>query len=104
MATPPEPTATERATTGPEPSAPTRQDCECHCSSYGQHLRRKGIRVAYTNSTNGWDASKQKRWDGELQRYRDLSASGIDPDGTTHTEMDRTERRLEKESQSAPQD
>lgn len=48
--------------------------------------------MAYTNSANGWDLSKQKRWDGELSRFRSLEASGINPIGTTHAEMDRSER------------
>lgn len=60
--------------------------------SYADCLRSKTPRVAYTNSANGWDASKQKRWDGELQRYRDLTAQGIQPEGTTHREMDYAER------------
>lgn len=70
-------------------------DCPCGCPTYGAHLRGKGIRVAYTDSTNGWDASKQKRWDGELERFRKLEASGINPIGTTHQEMDRSERAAE---------
>jgi hypothetical protein len=53
------------------------------------------MRVAYTNSTNGWDATKQKKWDNELQRFRNLEASGISPLGTTHAEMDRTEKIVE---------
>ena len=67
-------------------------DCSCGCPSYGAHLRGKGIRVAYANSVNGQDASKQKRWDKELQRYRDVRAQGIEPIGTTHAELDRSER------------
>jgi hypothetical protein len=54
------------------------------------------MRVAYTNSANGWDATKQKRWDGELARYRDLRAAGIEPPGTTHRDMDLAERTMEK--------
>jgi hypothetical protein len=50
------------------------------------------MRVAYTNSAGGWDATNQKRWDKELQRFRDLESSGISPLGTTHAEMDKTLR------------
>lgn len=67
-------------------------DCSCGCPTYGAHLRGKGIRVAYTNSANGYDYTKQKKWDGELERFRSLDAQGINPIGTTHAEMDRTER------------
>lgn len=72
----------------------TGTDCPCGCATYGEHLRNKGVRVAYTNSTNGQDASKQKRWDKELSRYRDLTASGVEPQGTTHADMDRAEKAL----------
>jgi hypothetical protein len=60
-------------------------------SSYTDCLRQSGIRVSYTNSANGWDKTKQDKWDGELQRFRNLEAQGINPIGTTHREMDRTE-------------
>jgi hypothetical protein len=50
------------------------------------------MRVAYTNSANGQDATKQKRWDKELERFRTLESQGIAPIGTTHKEMDRSER------------
>ena len=63
------------------------------CPSYAACC--KGVRIGYTNSAGGWDYSKQKRWDRELQRYRDLSDSGIEPLGTTHKDMDKTERAAE---------
>lgn len=59
------------------------------------------MRVAYTNSANGWDATTQKRWDGELQRFRDLEAQGVNPIGTTHAEMDRSERVVDFVSKHA---
>jgi hypothetical protein len=62
--------------------------------SYSECLRRTGPRIAYCQSANGWDASKQARWDRELSRYRDLTASGVEPEGTTHREMDQAERVL----------
>lgn len=62
--------------------------------TYGDCLRAASLRIAYTNSANGWDATKQKRWDGELQRYRDLRGQGIEPPGTTHREMDQAEKAL----------
>jgi hypothetical protein len=67
-------------------------NCSCGCPTYGAHLRGKGIRIAYANSANGQDATRQKKWDGELSRFRDMEASGLPPLGTTHAEMDRTER------------
>jgi hypothetical protein len=64
-------------------------------ASYGECLRSKTARVAYANSVNGWDATKQRRWDGELSRYRALVASGVEPKGTTHRDMDRAERQAD---------
>lgn len=63
-------------------------------SSYAECLRSKTPRVAYTNSANGWDLTKQKKWDGELARYRSLKAQGIEPSSTTHAGMDRDEKFL----------
>jgi hypothetical protein len=54
------------------------------------------VRVAYTNSANGWDKSKQDRWNGELERFRNMEASGLNPIGTTHAEMDRTEMAVDR--------
>lgn len=48
-------------------------------ASYAECLRSKGARVAYCNTVNGWDYSKQKAWDRELQTYRDCKAQGIEP-------------------------
>jgi hypothetical protein len=70
------------------------QSCECGCATYGAHLRNKGVRVAYTNSTSNQDYSTQKRWDRELDRYRSVVAQGIEPEGTTHRDMDRAEKAL----------
>lgn len=74
------------------------------CRSYAECLRGSGVRVGYSNSANGWDRSRQKHWDGELSRYRDLQAQGIDPIGTTHREMDRSERVADFVTQHATTD
>jgi hypothetical protein len=50
------------------------------------------MRVAYADSANGQDFTRQKKWDHELERFRGLEAQGIAPIGTTHKEMDRSER------------
>jgi hypothetical protein len=44
--------------------------------------------VAYCNSANGYDYSKQKRWDNELASYRSARASGVEP-SWHHAEGDR---------------
>lgn len=64
-------------------------NCTSGCSNpgahetYGECLRSKSLRIAYTNSVNGQDATRQKRWDAELGRYRSAVAQGMDPEGTT---------------------
>lgn len=60
--------------------------------SYGQCLRAASVKVAYCNSTNGWDATKQKKWDNELASYRNALASGVEPTGTTQKEIDKANR------------
>lgn len=54
------------------------------CGSYAACLKGAGIRIAYSNSARGLDATAQKRWDKELSDYRDARAQGIQP-ATTRT-------------------
>ncbi len=73
-----------------------REGCSTRkCKSYSDCLRNASIRVAYTNSTNGWDASREKSWTAENDRYSQLVASGIEPQGVTHADMDKAERKVE---------
>ena len=58
------------------------------CASYSACLRGAGIKVAYSNSAGGWDATTQKRWDSELDNYRSAVAQGIQPDGTSQAKID----------------
>ena len=55
--------------------------------SYGECLRSQGLAVMGLEST-GNDYTKQKKWDRELQSYRDAKAEGIQPKGTTHRDID----------------
>ena len=50
-------------------------------SSWGECLRASNLRIAYCG-INGGDATKQKKWDAELQEYRDARAQGIEPAST----------------------
>jgi hypothetical protein len=61
-------------------------------ASWGECLRNKGLRIAYAKSAAGQDATKQKRWDAEIGRYRSAVAQGMDPEGTTtrHVRMAET--------------
>ena len=61
------------------------QDCE----SYAACLRNKGARVAYCNSANNMDYSRQKQWDKTLDAYRDARRQGIQPSGTSKDQVER---------------
>jgi hypothetical protein len=57
-------------------------------SSYGECLRSKSTRVAYCNTVNGWDATKQKNWDRELANYRQAVKDGMNPATCTQAAID----------------
>lgn len=61
-------------------------------ASYGDCLRAKSVKVAYTNSAAGKDATRQKKWDREVDRSRDLMAQGILPRNTFGPALDEAER------------
>ena len=50
--------------------------------SWAACARDSGIRVAYTNSANGQDATAQKKWDKELDAYASAKQQGIQPAST----------------------
>jgi hypothetical protein len=60
--------------------------------SYAACLRGSGVRVAYCNSTNRQDYTRQKIWDRELASYRDAIRQGIEPDGTHRAAIDKAVR------------
>lgn len=62
--------------------------CSTRCATqdhatFGECMRAKSLRVAYCRSAAGMDATRQRKWDNELQAYRDARAQGIQPEGTT---------------------
>lgn len=61
--------------------------CACGCPTYGAHLRSKNLRVGYARSAAGMDATTQKRWDAELEAYRDARSQGIQPAGTRMSQV-----------------
>lgn len=61
-------------------------------SSYGDCLRSKSTKVAYCNSAGGSDATRQRKWDRELDRARALMSQGIRPDNTFGPALDKAER------------
>lgn len=72
--------------------AKTGRNCTSGCktkdhSTWGECMRAKHAVVAYSG-IGGGDASAQKRWDSELQMYRDARAQGIQPDGTSMRQIE----------------
>lgn len=60
--------------------------------SYGACLRAANTRVAYANSVNGWDYTKEKKWRKELSDYRAAVKQGIEPAGTDRKSIDQAVR------------
>lgn len=76
-------------------------DCDNDCTTYGQHLRNKGLSFPGVFSTRSkgagrGDATAQKKWDNELQAYRDARSQGIQPAGTNSKAIDRAVRMSDK--------
>ncbi len=65
-------------------------------ATYGECLRLSGTRVAYTNSANGWDYTKQKRWDKELAGYRAAVAEGLNPPSSYWGGIDKARRAADQ--------
>lgn len=60
-------------------------------STWGECMRAKNAVVAYAG-IGGGDATAAKKWDAELDAYREARRQGIQPDGTT---MPKIEAALE---------
>lgn len=51
--------------------------------TYGAYLRAKNLKIEGCRSAvGGPDRTSQKKWDAELQAYRDARRQGIQPAGT----------------------
>lgn len=57
-------------------------------ASYGACLRSKNLQL----NPNLSDTGATKKWDGDLQKYRNARSQGIQPDGTSAAQVDRAER------------
>ena len=68
--------------------------CSTGCStpgshrSYGECMRSKGAKVAYANSAKNLDATAQKRWDKELDLYRQARSEGLQPATTKRKDIE----------------
>ena len=67
-----------------------------NCESYAACLRGKSTKVAYANSAAGWDYTRQKKWDSELDLYRKARAEGIQPATTQRKDIEAAMRASDK--------
>ena len=58
------------------------------CESYAACLRGKRTKVAYANSAGGYDLTAQKKWDKDLDLYRQARAEGIQPATTKRKDIE----------------
>lgn len=63
--------------------------------SWGECARAANLKVAYAG-IGGGDATKQKKWDRELQAYRDARAEGIQPASTQMKDIVRAKEVSDK--------
>lgn len=57
--------------------------------TFGACVRSKNLRIAYAASSRGWDASKEKAHQRELDAYADARRQGIQPDGTRMAQVEK---------------
>lgn len=61
-------------------------------STYGECCRDAGVRTVYVDHVKGFDFSREKRWNAELDAYNTARAEGIEPDGTTFAAIDKARK------------
>jgi hypothetical protein len=60
--------------------------------TWGECARDANLRIGYAASAKGWDLTKQKKWDRELEDYRSAVKQGIQPKGTDRRSIDNAVR------------
>lgn len=61
-------------------------------ASYHDCLRAKNTTTYLASPSRGLDGTRQKKWDAELDRYRQARKQGIKPDGTKMAKVIEAER------------
>ena len=56
-------------------------------ASWGECAREANLRVAYCG-VGGGDATKQKKWDNDLNAYYSARSEGIQPAGTARSQVE----------------
>lgn len=68
------------------------ENCTSTCETrdhetWGACMRAKNLRIAYCKSHLGQDFTRQKKWDARLAEYKEARDSGIQPDGTSTSQI-----------------
>lgn len=63
-------------------------NCSSSCptqdhATYGECLRAKNLRVGWAASAKGLDLTKEKKWEKNLEDYRNVRKQGIQPASTS---------------------
>ena len=58
-------------------------------ATFGECLRSQKQMIGYANSANGMDLTQQKRWDKDLDFYKNARAQGVQPAGTKRVQVER---------------
>lgn len=69
-----------------------RCSCGGGCVTFGECIRRKGLRIGYCRTASGYDKTRQDKWDAELDAYRAARREGIQPNGTTMKAVNEAKR------------
>lgn len=56
-------------------------------ATWGDCLRDAGVRTYLASPSRGLDGTAQKKWDSELELYRQARKQGIQPDGTKFNQI-----------------
>lgn len=66
----------------------------CRCSAESPHptfgacIRAKGLRIGYSRSAAGWDATREKAWTKDLDAYSAAKRQGVQPAGTSRRQVE----------------
>ena len=58
-------------------------------ANWGDCMKSKGLRIGYANSAGGSDLTTQKKWDKDLDFYKNARAQGVQPAGTKRHQVER---------------
>lgn len=61
-------------------------------ATWGDCLRDAGVRTYLASPSKGLDGTRQKKWDHELEQYRQARKQGIQPDSTNLPDIERAVR------------